>query len=465
MNQIYSKSAFVLSQVFAKKGTVKGLSLNLPNVPSDRKKQIFAIVTETLKNKTIIDEIINSVGIFKSKGKQFRKKYPMILILIYEFLIGNEKSKNNQKNNSKKRRIRKFKFSEKDPLHKHLFSFRTQIVSQFARLKIKENSKSSGETKSNQELESIFRYARINILKCNKEDAIQHFISENFHFIENIEKEKPFGDDNKGFYLDFDVPNLFVFASGTDLHQDTFVINGSIILQDKASCFPALALNPSVSDDVIDACAAPGNKTFQIYELMKQFPNNSGKLFAFDLDFQRTELLRKRLNVFGAKNVIAQNEDFLKVNPNDPLFSSVKKILVDPSCSGTGIIANQNIFESANEERIKSLASFQKKILLHALSFKNVERVVYSTCSITIEENEGVVDSVLKEDFVQNSFHLENIFPKWKRRGLNGFVSCIRCSFEDKTNGFFVASFVRNLSQKKSNKKRKKKIQSNENLD
>jgi 25S rRNA (cytosine2278-C5)-methyltransferase len=80
----------------------------------------------------------------------------------------------------------------------------------------------------------------------------------------------------KGFSKDTHIPNLLAFPPKTTFHNDPSYISGKIILQDKASCFPAVILDPPAKDDtvVIDATAAPGNKTSHLCALMK----NNGKV-------------------------------------------------------------------------------------------------------------------------------------------------------------------------------------------
>lgn len=92
------------------------------------------------------------------------------------------------------------------------------------------------------------RYARVNTLKCSVEDAVKQLAA-------------------TGATAERDtlIANLLRLPSGTDLHNHPLVVGGSLVLQDKASCFSAAALldglTLATTDDVVDACAAPGNKT------------------------------------------------------------------------------------------------------------------------------------------------------------------------------------------------------------
>ena len=92
-----------------------------------------------------------------------------------------------------------------------------------------------------------------------------------------------------------------VFAPGTDLHDDSLVQSGALILQDKASCFPAHALSVPKHSIVIDACAAPGNKTSHLSSLMQ----NTGKIFAFELDKNRLQTLIRLTQLAGCTSRIS----------------------------------------------------------------------------------------------------------------------------------------------------------------
>lgn len=118
---------------------------------------------------------------------------------------------------------------------------------------------------------------------------------------------------------------------------------------------------------------------------------------------------------------------------------------MDPSCSGSGLLDRPDTERSGKDaKRIATLSHFQLQMLRHALSF-GAKRVVYSTCSIHKEEDEGVVMRALDGC----NYHLEKALPTWKRRGdksaFRGAEKCVRVDpVEDGITGFFVALFVRN---------------------
>jgi len=164
----------------------------------------------------------------------------------------------------------------------------------------------------------------------------------------------------------------------------------------------------------------------------------------------------------GASNVEIHHMDFLKLRPNALKYSKVRGILLDPSCSGSGTTfqrldhllpsySSGQGKDGAEVDRINNLASFQKKALLHALSFPAVERVVYSTCSIHQRENEDVIESILPHANALN-FYLATPFPEWPHRGLpvfEGAQHLLRTEAAGDMEGFFIALFVRRHDQLK----------------
>lgn len=172
----------------------------------------------------------------------------------------------------------------------------------------------------------------------------------------------------------------------------------------------------------------------------------TGTLYALDKDTTRYEILSNRLKLAGATNVSPVQADFFNWEHDE----NVKFIVLDPSCSGSGLVTHQLIDQGKitydphfSTRRIRRLARFQYKMLMHALSFKHVHQVVYSTCSIYTEENENVVRKALKAYW--RRYKLVKILPKWKRRGLGDYGECMVRThpLKDKTQGFFVALIER----------------------
>lgn len=162
--------------------------------------------------------------------------------------------------------------------------------------------------------------------------------------------------------VDVHVRNLLKFPAGKDLHNHPLVTNGSLILQDKSSCFSAQILADSFSlskkniqsnsskkssslessqskssqskpsgmmhrMDMIDACAAPGNKTSHLASLMASIPSASSKskIFAFDKSIPRLDVLKRRMKEAGANVIVQPNlQSFLEVDPYDKVSNTMK---------------------------------------------------------------------------------------------------------------------------------------------
>lgn len=268
------------------------------------------------------------------------------------------------------------------------------------------------------------------------------------------------------------LPEVLLFPPGTDLHAHPFVRSGALVLQSRASCLPARALAPRPGWTVLDACAAPGNKTTHLAALVagggggggdaggggkkdsKKGTNNNkqhqGRVLAFDRDPRRLELLRRNVERAGAAAVVAaERADFLALDPSAPDFRSVRAVLLDPSCSGSGTAAARQLAggglllpmgggdqqeDEAEEEgggagggaaaaaspdaRLEQLARFQAAALKHALRFPACERVSYSTCSVHRRENEAVVAEVLLDaEVAAGGWRLADPFPRMGRGG------------------------------------------------
>ena len=105
-------------------------------------------------------------------------------------------------------------------------------------------------------------------------------------------------------------------------------------------------------------------------------------------------------------------------------------------------IACKAEYGNKDAERLSKLANLQSTILQHAFKFPGLKKLAYSTCSINVEENENVVNDVMKHN---QDFKLIKAMPSWThRRGLLGQEMCIRVDQNiDLCTGFFVAVFQR----------------------
>lgn len=147
----------------------------------------------------------------------------------------------------------------------------------------------------------------------------------------------------KVYFVDAHVPRLFALLPGANLSRMPAYLGGEIIFQDKAWCFLTYLFDVGSDDrDAIDACAAPGNKTTHLAALLVE-NKSEGKhqrAVAFERDKGRLGTLCKMVNLVGAGGIVSikAGADFLAANPESDEFASVTALLLDPSCSGSGIV-------------------------------------------------------------------------------------------------------------------------------
>lgn len=410
---LYLKAAEILEKAERKQGALKTLVYDskFANI-----KQLFALVCETHKFSSVLQEIIDSTKLLKHT----KMRMQLAKVLVYDLLMGQGI---------------KCGGSWKAVMMKH----RSRLQAELARIKIKQ------KVSRNEDLlpasvqrdagDKLPRYVRVNTLKTTVEDAVDYLKRDGFSYLGQASRLDDLTLKEKQFVGDLHLPELLVFSPKTDFHNHFLYKAGHIILQDKASCLPAFLLNPSPGSHVIDACAAPGNKTSHLAALMK----NKGKLFAFDLDAKRLATMSTLLLRAGVTCHKLAHQDFLTVDPDSPQYKEVENILLDPSCSGSGMVCLRDHASNQEEDqaRLASLASFQLRCLNHGLSFPRLKRLVYSTCSIHSQENEEVITACLKQN---PKFRLVHALAQWPERGLEPLTQCLRASTsKTRTHGFFVA--------------------------
>jgi len=168
---------------------------------------------------------------------------------------------------------------------------------------------------------------------------------------------------------------------------------GFYYIQSLSSMLPPLVLNPDCDDVVMDLCGAPGSKTTQLAELM----NYEGTLLVNEVDNERIKSLvfnLERLNVINSAVIHSKGEVLSKIY--DEHFT---KILVDAPCSGLGIIQKKGeVSNWWSLDHVERLQQLQMRLLIAAIKMAKVgAEIVYSTCTLSIEENEEVIDKVLEK--------------------------------------------------------------------
>ncbi|MHA1297851.1 MAG: NOL1/NOP2/sun family putative RNA methylase [Candidatus Helarchaeota archaeon] len=218
--------------------------------------------------------------------------------------------------------------------------------------------------------------------------------------------------ENKGFRLK-QIPwidyGFWVTKGKFPLGATTEYLLGYYYIQRSVSMIPALVLNPTKNDLVIDMCAAPGGKTTHLAQIM----GNQGVILAFDINRRRMKSLRSNLARCGIKNTIGFVKDALELKN---LGIRADKILLDAPCTGEGLICfDPSRKKSRDLKDVLFCADRQIKLLRVAIDcLKKDGIIVYSTCSIAPEENEFVINSILKEKKIS----ILNINLEYGREGL-----------------------------------------------
>jgi tRNA (cytosine49-C5)-methyltransferase len=192
-------------------------------------------------------------------------------------------------------------------------------------------------------------------------------------------------------------PHGFTVESDIKVIRDSeLVSNGSVYIQNAASWQPVLALDPQPGDDILDVCAAPGGKTSHIAAIT----GNKARITANDNSKPRMAKIRSNLTRLGVENVYYTMYDAIHLS-HKIYGRQYDKILLDAPCSGEGMmtIDNDQDFTTWSVAHIKRLQQLQKRILVQAWQLlKPGGTLVYSTCTMAPEENEAVIDYLLRHN-------------------------------------------------------------------
>ena len=210
------------------------------------------------------------------------------------------------------------------------------------------------------------------------------------------------------------VDTVYYVNSGLIINSEEFKA-GKIIAQDASSYLAAKNLGVMPNELVLDICAAPGGKTAVLAEEMK----NSGEVIAIDIHQHKIKLIDTNMKKLGINIVKAIVMDARNVNKQGRKFD---KILVDVPCSGYGVIRKKpEILYSKNKENVEELAKLQLEILNSAADIlKDGGELIYSTCTITDEENTNNIEKFLEErkEFKVEKLHIpESVLGVYDKLG------------------------------------------------
>ena len=178
----------------------------------------------------------------------------------------------------------------------------------------------------------------------------------------------------------------------TELQGLEIYNNGEIYLQNLSSMLPPIILEPKENEDILDMAAAPGGKTTQIAALTK----NNANITACEMNAIRLERLKYNIEKQSANSVYIMKKDARDIDN----FFSFDRILLDAPCSGSGTLDfnNEKTFQYFSKKLVEKSSKTQLTLLRKALKIlKPGKELVYSTCSILAEENEDIINTILKE--------------------------------------------------------------------
>ena len=177
-----------------------------------------------------------------------------------------------------------------------------------------------------------------------------------------------------------------------NLGKSVYHTLGCFYLQEPSAMVPAYLLNAEENDLVLDMCAAPGGKTIQSSFLMK----DKGLIISNDLSKPRTFSIVENIERLGIGNVVVTNND-LSLNYNKHL-NTFDKIILDAPCSGSGMFRKEDKMEQDwSYNKVLKFAETQKELIMYAYSMLKPGGVIsYSTCSFSQEEDEDVIEYLLK---------------------------------------------------------------------
>ncbi len=263
---------------------------------------------------------------------------------------------------------------------------------------------------------------RVNRLKVSREELARQLLEE-----DGIESDyTPYSPD--GLMLRDSLPAGQLGA----------VHRGQCMVQDEASQLVARLLGPQPGWDVLDNCAAPGAKTTHIGELME----NEGRIEAVDINANRLALVEDNARRTGVSIINAKRGDStasLKYNRN-----SFDAVLVDPPCSDLGIIRRHpDVKWIKTPEKVAELAELQLKILTTGSKYvKSGGALVYSVCTISPRENEGVIERFLEKSKVWTIEPADGILPEASDCTTDeGYIRAF--PHKHRTDGFFAVRLRR----------------------
>jgi len=462
---LYHETAELLTAPNTNGGSLKSRIFNKKDSKSPP-AQIYALAIESCKWSPVLKEVVEAADILRLERKveyyhlpadrqtdQLFKITPVLSILLVHDLLLAKKG---------------IALPATHGLRASIERHRNRLQAEFTKARLRRRLPTMEAFKAHVETglevgpesaEKLYpRWIRINTLKTTLEDQLDTTFA-GLEQTPSIAGVRARG--HQRIHIDAHIPNLVAVSPSIDLSKSEAYKSGAIIFQDKASCFPAYLLDPLPQDgDIIDSCSAPGNKTTHLAAILISHDADPDQckqtIHAFEKNKGRAETLEKMVNLAGSQTwtKLHPGHDFLKADPESAPYKNVGALLLDPSCSGSGIVGRddmpdlqlpgikQTVVTSSkhkkkitkeaepvkeskkrkrNDEkeemnvmvdddgevtavntedelkaRLAALSEFQTQLLVHAFKFPAARKITYSTCSIHAEENEHVVRKALE---------------------------------------------------------------------
>ena len=245
--------------------------------------------------------------------------------------------------------------------------------------------------------------------------------------------------DRAGVKLSRDgrIPGIYLLERAEDTRRLAELVRRSLLLiQDFSSYYAVYAAHPKPGQIVLDVCAAPGSKTILAGLMMR----NRGLIVSIDSSIRRLYTHLRRIRKAGLRIVEDVAAD---ATIQLPLNLEADLAILDPPCSSTGLFWREPMYRQLIKPRhVKMFAKLQAKMLESvAPHIKVGGTLVYSTCSLSLEENELLLEDFLKK---HPEYELISVDPVIGSPGLRGMDSARRLyPHRDYCNGFFLAKLRR----------------------
>ncbi|MGN6373809.1 MAG: 16S rRNA (cytosine(967)-C(5))-methyltransferase RsmB [Solirubrobacteraceae bacterium] len=234
---------------------------------------------------------------------------------------------------------------------------------------------------------------------------------------------------------DPNIPEAIVLDGPLDVHGTPAWQQGLLLAQSRAAMLVSRVLDPQPGERVLDLCAAPGGKTTHIAALM----GGEGEVVAVERNAKRASNLQSVASRMSASSVTVEVADAATPRQEGEAFD---RVLVDPPCSGLGTLAARpDLRWRANPERLGEMVDEQARILdAGAAALRPGGVLVYSTCTISCEENERQVERLQAR---HPQLELDPV------EGLSGYAhprlpgALLTLPHRDRTAGFFIARLRR----------------------